>query len=510
MLPTLFVEAQNLSQTVIVIDPGHGGMDPGAVWPFNGQPLHESGLVLDISLRIENLLAQHGIQVHLTRRTDVYVTLNNRAHFANNLNANLFVSVHANAFANTQSNGIETFFFNSGNQRATQSQSLAQSIQAQKVQTLGLRNRGVFSMPFRVLTQAQMPAVLSEIGFMSNPADMARIASEAGRADSAQAIYAGIMNFLGANASTNVSNVVNTPVATTPPAVDNNGTVTAFNLNVRTGPSTNHQIIGGLPRNASVSILETRDDWHRVQSGNITGWVSGDFVSLATLAPVVVVPATPAQEATGQSGIVIASVLNVRSGPSTNYGVLSTLRSGAVVNILETRNSWHRIPTGWVSGDFINQNGAAPQLPIVATPVVTPPPAAPASQTGTVTANVLNVRSGSSTAHGVVSTLNRGAVINILETRDGWHRMASGWVSGDFVSLEGNAPAPIPAPAPSNQQGTVTANFLNIRAGASTGHNIIGTLRSGERISILETRNGWHQIQTASGTGWVSGDFINI
>jgi len=110
MLIPLSPTTVQANQFRIVIDPGHGGRDPGAVAMHNGVQVRESDIVLDISLRIQRLFEQAGISVHMTRTTDVYVSLAERARIANDLNADAFVSVHVNAFTNSTANGTETFY----------------------------------------------------------------------------------------------------------------------------------------------------------------------------------------------------------------------------------------------------------------------------------------------------------------------------------------------------------------------------------------------------------------
>ena len=98
-----------LSVSRIVIDPGHGGHDPGVL----GTGLNEATLALDVALRLEKLLMNEaGVDVVLTRRTDVYVPLEERTEIANRQNADLFLSIHANASRNPDARGIETFFLN--------------------------------------------------------------------------------------------------------------------------------------------------------------------------------------------------------------------------------------------------------------------------------------------------------------------------------------------------------------------------------------------------------------
>jgi len=189
----------------IVIDPGHGGHDPGA----RGSGLTESGVVLDVALRVKQILAnQPAIDVILTRNTDVFIPLKERTAIANRHGADLFLSIHANANDNRKVRGVETYFLNfasdseaetlaarensaseetmrdlSGlveritlNNKLDESRDLAEMVQQTMHSELvsintKLRNLGVKQAPFVVLIGAEMPSVLAEISFLSNRAE---------------------------------------------------------------------------------------------------------------------------------------------------------------------------------------------------------------------------------------------------------------------------------------------------------------------------------------------------
>jgi N-acetylmuramoyl-L-alanine amidase len=186
----------------IVIDPGHGGHDPGA----SGHAIKEADLTLDIALRLEKLLQEEaGIEVALTRRSDVYVPLEERTAIANRENADLFLSIHANASRNAAAHGVETYYLsfastpdaeavaareNSASERAMhnlpdiikaialnnkldESRDLAGMVQEAMITRLrrsnkSIRNLGVKKAPFVVLIGAGMPSVLAEISFLTN------------------------------------------------------------------------------------------------------------------------------------------------------------------------------------------------------------------------------------------------------------------------------------------------------------------------------------------------------
>ena len=214
----------------IVIDAGHGGDDPGA----KTGSLSEADLVLDIALRLEQRLeaSAHGLDVVLTRRADDYIPLQRRTTLANDVGADLFLSIHANASEDPSVRGIETYFLNFPadtaaqavaarenfgglatmnelygllqaivtNSRLDESRDFAQTIQTSLVETLGpvssgLPDLGVKQAPFVVLIGARMPSVLAEISFLTNDRDAMLLTTDVYRDLVADALFEGILEY---------------------------------------------------------------------------------------------------------------------------------------------------------------------------------------------------------------------------------------------------------------------------------------------------------------------------
>ncbi|QOV22197.1 N-acetylmuramoyl-L-alanine amidase [Anabaenopsis elenkinii] len=176
------------TRAVVMIDPGHGGRDPGAIG-IGG--LRESDIVLPISKRIAAILQQNGIQVVLTRDSDYFVSLQERVNLAARTNADLFVSIHANAISMSRPdvNGLETYYYDNG-------QSLARSIHNSVLQNVTIRDRQVRRARFYVLRRNTMPSVLVEVGFVTGAEDAARLRSTAYQNQMADAIARGILQYL--------------------------------------------------------------------------------------------------------------------------------------------------------------------------------------------------------------------------------------------------------------------------------------------------------------------------
>ena len=213
----------------IVIDPGHGGHDPGA----QARGLNEADLTLDIALRLEKLLQKEpGLEVVLTRRDDAYIPLEERTAIANREDADLFLSIHANTSRNTGARGVETYFLsfagsadaeavaareNSShagemhklpdiiraitlNSKLDESRDLAGMVQEALVSRLrrsskAVQNRGVKKAPFVVLIGAEMPSVLAEVSFMSNKQELQLLKTAAYKNRIADALHAAVMRY---------------------------------------------------------------------------------------------------------------------------------------------------------------------------------------------------------------------------------------------------------------------------------------------------------------------------
>lgn len=176
---------------LIVLDPGHGGHDPGAVGPTG---LRESDIVLDVAKRVRDLLLDSGHKVRLTRETDCYVSLSARAEFANRERAELFVSVHCNAATDPRAHGTETWYYPS----SVNGRRLAEVLQQALVAALRRRDRGLkTSSNLTVLRRTVMPAALVELAFISNDEEEQLLGLDEVRMAAATAIAEGVRSYIG-------------------------------------------------------------------------------------------------------------------------------------------------------------------------------------------------------------------------------------------------------------------------------------------------------------------------
>lgn len=175
------------NEILIIIDPGHGGHDSGA----RGRNSYEKDNVLKVGIRMRTMLREYGYQVILTRDKDVYLTLKQRYDMANNYKAVIFISLHDNS-ATATATGFETF---TSNRAGEQTQRLRNCIHDAIIKEIGIRDRGKKRSDFAVVRWTNMPAVLIEYAFISNPSDERILINEVEML--ARTTVQGINNFFG-------------------------------------------------------------------------------------------------------------------------------------------------------------------------------------------------------------------------------------------------------------------------------------------------------------------------
>ena len=190
---------------IVYLDAGHGGYDPGASY-FG---ISEKSLTLAIQSRVKAKLEAEGYQVVTTRTSDTYVDLTDRSRAANASESDIFVSIHINASGSSAAQGIETYYYqpyaeypsrinatyHANPTRLSMSDTLANAIQSSLINATGAQNQGVKRQTFAVLRETTAPAVLLELGFLSNPQEAARLNTSAYQETLANAIVAGIKRY---------------------------------------------------------------------------------------------------------------------------------------------------------------------------------------------------------------------------------------------------------------------------------------------------------------------------
>ena len=232
LVPKSLTREFGLTAKTIVIDPGHGGKDPGAL---GSGSLQEKGIVLSISHKLREVLTAKGYTVLMTRDTNRFIPLKKRTEFATQHKADLFLSIHANAAESSRAKGIETYYLNVAStdkasekiaarenansgysiqeletlldglireSKSEDSKRLARHVQDTLVQNTGAVDRGVKHARFVVLIGTKVPAILIETGFVSNPVEGRKLATSAYQCKIATAIAQGVDKFLGKTGET--------------------------------------------------------------------------------------------------------------------------------------------------------------------------------------------------------------------------------------------------------------------------------------------------------------------
>ncbi|WP_068673978.1 N-acetylmuramoyl-L-alanine amidase [Oceanobacillus sp. Castelsardo] len=180
-------QSGSLSGRHIVLDPGHGGRDPGSIG-LGG--IYEKSLTSPITNRVADRLRNAGAKVTITREGDYYVSLEQRAAISNSHQTDAFISLHFNAYPILSAQGISTFYFSESGQQ------LAKNVQASLSSKVSLHNRGIHREGYHVLRNTSAPAILIELGFITNPYDLNIIQTVDYEKQAAEAITSGLIDFL--------------------------------------------------------------------------------------------------------------------------------------------------------------------------------------------------------------------------------------------------------------------------------------------------------------------------
>ena len=241
----------------VFIDAGHGGTDPGAL----GYGYRESDLNLQVAKKVESKLKSKGIDVKMSRNSDIFYSLSERAEMANDYGADAFVSIHQNSAEAKSANGIETYY----NRKKEEDRPLSNDIQKQVISQTGANNRGVKNAEFTVLVKSKMISALVECGFITNELEVKKLSDSSYQDKLATGIANGIEEYLKSNVIIEESQITATGKV-----------VNADSLNVRKGP---------LYKNKSVTILGESNGWYKIEYNGTYGYVSGSYIELDSTEP---------------------------------------------------------------------------------------------------------------------------------------------------------------------------------------------------------------------------------
>lgn len=291
------------------------------------------------------------------------------------------------------------------------------------------------------------------------------------------------------------------------------GTITVNGLRVRNGPGLNFQTIGHLNNDLQVQVLEKNENWIKISSGKIEGWVSSEFVSVTSgQASNDQTDSTPSNR---QTAIITVDSLNVRNAASLQSKIIGKLQKGEKIEIVSSTKEWVEFhfngQNAWISSQFVEIESKSNDQKNTNIEASTP-----SSQTGivgTVTANALNVRSKGDLTSKIVGTVLKGTTFVILEEKNNWSKIEYspkkfGWVNTWY--LEKVIPITNPSQSQDVKESYVTILYdgTNIRKGSSVQTPVVIRANEGEQFAVKSLKGEWYEILLENGTtayiaGWI-------
>ena len=331
---------------------------------------------------------------------------------------------------------------------------------------------------------------------------------------------------------------------------DNVGLISANQLNVRTSPNENGQVIGTLYKNNNVNVLDKSiDGWYKIDFNGRRAYVSSKYVNLISYKNNEVKTEVKKDPIEGIGKVNINTALNVRQASTTNSRIIGSLKGGEKVNIINESNGFYKIEFnnsyGYVYSKYISKDGDSEKVKVVkqeevkkekvdeskkeakSTTKAEPMVLAIRSLNKTGIVNVsssLNVREGASTSSKVIGSLSGNTKVIIVVEEGAFYKIeytgSHGYVAKEYVkdvtessnSNQGTQTPEKPStPENSKKTGVVTASKgLNVRKEANTSSQIIGILNSGESVEIIGEENGFYKITYKGQEAYASKNYINI
>ncbi|PGB69959.1 SH3 domain-containing protein [Bacillus toyonensis] len=299
------------------------------------------------------------------------------------------------------------------------------------------------------------------------------------------------------------------------------GTINATSLRVRSAANTSSSVLGNLKNGEKVTVLGKANGWAKISYQGKEGYVSLEFVKIDGNTEEIKKPEQPKtsdatiKNGTQEVGTINATSLRVRSAANTSSSVLGNLKNGEKVTVLGKANGWAKInyqgKEGYVSLEFVKlEAGKQEEKPAENITNGT-------QEVGTINATSLRVRSAANTSSSVLGNLKNGEKVTVLGKANGWAKISyqgkEGYVSLEFVKLEAGKQEEKPAENITNgtqEVGTINATSLRVRSAANTSSSVLGTLKNGEKVTVLGKANGWAKISYQGKEGYVSLEFITI
>ena len=329
---------------------------------------------------------------------------------------------------------------------------------------------------------------------------------------------------------------------------DNVGLISANQLNVRTSPNENGQVIGTLHKNDKVNVLDKSiDGWYKIDFNGRRAYVSSKYVNLISYKNNEVKTEVKKEPIEGTGKVNINTALNVRQASTTNSRIIGSLKGGEKVNIISESNGFYKIEFnnsyGYVYSKYISKDGDSEKVQVVkqeevkkekvdeskkeakATPKAEPIVLAVRSLNKTGIVNVsssLNVREGASTSSKVIGSLSGNTKVTIIEEEGAFYKIeykdSHGYVAKEYVkdvteSNNSNQGTQTPE-KPSNPESTEktgivnVSSSLNVRSSASTSSKVIGSLSGNTKVTIVGEEGSFYKIEYKGSHGYVAKEYV--
>nr|BDA22243.1 hypothetical protein CPBEC1_14530 [Clostridium perfringens] len=329
---------------------------------------------------------------------------------------------------------------------------------------------------------------------------------------------------------------------------DNVGLISANQLNVRTSPNENGQVIGTLHKNDKVNVLDKSiDGWYKIDFNGRRAYVSSKYVNLISYKNNEVKTEVKKEPIEGTGKVNINTALNVRQASTTNSRIIGSLKGGEKVNIISESNGFYKIEFnnsyGYVYSKYISKDGDSEKVQVVkqeevkkekvdeskkeakATPKAEPVVLAVRSLNKTGIVNVsssLNVREGASTSSKVIGSLSGNTKVTIIEEEGAFYKIeykgSHGYVAKEYVkdvteSNNSNQGTQTPE-KPSNPESTEktgivnVSSSLNVRSSASTSSKVIGSLSGNTKVTIVGEEGAFYKIEYKGSYGYVAKEYV--
>ena len=322
---------------------------------------------------------------------------------------------------------------------------------------------------------------------------------------------------------------------------DNVGLISANQLNVRTSPNENGQVIGTLHKNDKISVLDKSiDGWYKIDFNGRRAYVSSKYVNLISYKNNEVKKEVKKEPIEGTGKVNITTALNVRQAATSNSRIVGSLKGGEKVNIISESNGFYKIEFnnsyGYVYSKYISKDGKSENVQAVKQEEVkkeakVAPKAAPVvlaarslNKTGIVNvSSSLNVRSGASTSSKVIGSLSGNSKVTIVGEEGAFYKIeykgSHGYVAKEYIkditgsgnNNQGTTTTPEKPSTPETTQKTGIVNVsssLNVRSGASTSSKVIGSLSGNSKVTIVGEEGTFYKIEYKGSHGYVAKEYI--